>query len=235
MENRLQMVKAAAAGTAKGAYKSSVAEKWQILCNLGRAREYPAATEMFSQGSSVREVYLIDKGLVKLSCLSEGGQELIVSLRSPGSILGADSAIVQKPHSVTAITLTVCQMYSIALDIFLHLTKTDAQFCWYLHQAHSREVYNQATQMVALKYLLARQRFEQLLWQLASAMEIDWKEGPIGVRLPLKYWEIAQLVGITPEHLSRILRQLEQEEIIKRKDGRLVISDFRKLYHPTDL
>jgi DNA-binding Lrp family transcriptional regulator len=66
-------------------------------------------------------------------------------------------------------------------------------------------------------------------------MEIDWQEGPIGVRLPLKYWEIAQLVGITPEHLSRILRQLEQEGIIKRKDGRLVISDFRKLYHPTDL
>jgi len=228
------MVEAAAAGGRNSARRSFAPEKLNLFCNLGQAREYPATTELFSQGSSVKEVFLIDKGMVKLTCLSEGGQELIVGLRSPGSVLGAASAIVQKPHSVTGVTLTVCHLYSIALDLFLHLTKADAQFCWYLHQVHSREVYHQASQMVALKYLMARQRFEQLVWQLVSANGLDRREPPVSVDLPLKYWEIAQMVGITREHLSRVLKQMQREGILHREDGRLVISDFQRLYHPAD-
>ena len=49
------------------------------------------------------------------------------------------------------------------------------------------------------------------------------------IRLPLKRWEIAQLIGIRPEHLSRVLQQIKQEGILREENGCMIVSDVRKL------
>jgi len=46
---------------------------------------------------------------------------------------------------------------------------------------------------------------------------------------PLKHWEIAQLISVTPQHLSRLLKRLEEEGIIRRNKGWLIISDYQRL------
>jgi CRP-like cAMP-binding protein len=45
----------------------------------------------------------------------------------------------------------------------------------------------------------------------------------------LKQWEVAQLLGITPEHLSRLIKQMEKEGIIGRENGWLIIRNPKKL------
>jgi CRP-like cAMP-binding protein len=49
-------------------------------------------------------------------------------------------------------------------------------------------------------------------------------------KLPMKHWEVAQLVGITPEHLCRLQRQMEQEGLLQRENGWLIISGLDRLY-----
>lgn len=49
------------------------------------------------------------------------------------------------------------------------------------------------------------------------------------IRLPLKRWEIAQLIAIRPEHLSRILQQIKQEGVLREENGCMIVSDVRKL------
>ncbi|MCI0389701.1 MAG: Crp/Fnr family transcriptional regulator [Acidobacteria bacterium] len=188
---------------------------WNALA--GQPQEFSQATPLFVQGSPSREVFYIERGLVKLVYQSEDGQELIVGLRSKGSFLGAASAIVREPHLITAITVTNCSLRRITTDAFLHLAKSDEQFCWYLHQIHSHEVHQQMGQQVAFRCLSARERFEKLLQQFLSLMRQNEKQFSIKARLPLKHWEIAQLVGVTPEHLSRILKQIKQEGTIQKQ------------------
>jgi CRP-like cAMP-binding protein len=55
------------------------------------------------------------------------------------------------------------------------------------------------------------------------------KHAPMKIRPPLKYWEIAQLIGVTPEHLSRILKQIKREGIIKEEAGHIIVPDVRKI------
>jgi CRP-like cAMP-binding protein len=184
---------------------------------------------LFSQGGPAREVLCVERGLVKLIRLGEDGQELVVGLRSQGSLLGAASAIVQESHPVTAVAVTGCSLRRIPTDLFLHLAETDRQFCWYLHQVHSREVHQQAGQLMALRYQPARQRFERLLLQLLTLTSLQEKPAPMKIRLPLKHWEIAQLIGVTPEHLSRVLRQIKQEGVMREEDGCMIIPDIQKL------
>jgi CRP-like cAMP-binding protein len=224
---------AAGAGASKAVPALSPSESWNALYRFAPPQEYAAGAVLFQQGFMVRDIFLIDQGVVKLIRLAESGQEMIVGLRAPGCILGTASAIVQKPHSVTATTLSECCLRKIPLDVFLDLARNNQQFCWHLHQVHSREVYDQADQLVGIKYLSARQRLEQLLQQLILAMGVDELQKPIMVPLPLKHWEIAQMIGITPEHLSRVLKQLQQEGVMRRDNGCMMIYDLQQLYNPT--
>jgi CRP-like cAMP-binding protein len=192
-------------------------------------REVPPATSLFFQGSPAREVFCIEQGLIKLIRLGEDGQELIVGLRSKGDLPGAASLIVQELHPVTAITITSCSLRCIPAQLFIRLAKTDEQFCWYLHQVHSREVHLQASQLVALRCLSARQRFERLLLQFLSSISPHEKQAAMKIRLPLKHWEIAQLIGVTPEHLSRVLKQIKLEGILHEEAGHMIVPDVRKI------
>lgn len=192
-------------------------------------REIPPSTTLFLQGAPPREVFYVERGIVKLIHLSEGGQELAIGLQSQDSLLGAASVIVQQAYPFTATTVTSCSLSRIPADIFLHLAKTDEQFCWRLHEVHSLEVHRQASQLAALRHLSARQRFERLLLQFISSMPVHEKQTLMKIRLPLKYWEVAQLIGVSPEHLSRVLQQIKQEGVLREEDGCLIVSDVRKL------
>jgi len=198
------------------------------------SREFPPSTTLLLQGAPPREVFYIERGLVKLLRMSESGQELAIGLPSQGSLLGAASVIVQEPYPFTAITVTSCALSCIQADLFLRLAKTDEQFCWYLHEVHSHEVQRQASQLAALRYLSARQRFEGLLLQFLSSMPAHERQTSMKIRLPLKHWEIAQLIGIRPEHLSRVLQQIKQEGILREEDGCMIVSDVRKLHSLDD-
>jgi DNA-binding HxlR family transcriptional regulator len=51
----------------------------------------------------------------------------------------------------------------------------------------------------------------------------------------LKHLEIAQLIAVTSEHLSRLLNQLEQDGLLRRRKGWVIIQDPRKLWHLPDV
>jgi CRP-like cAMP-binding protein len=159
---------------------------------------------------------------------------LAVGLQSQGSLPGAASVIVHQPYPFTAITVTSCALNRIPADVFVRLAKTDEQFCWRLQEVHSLEVHRQASRLAALRYLSARQRFERLLSQFLSSIPAHEKQISMKIRLPLKHWEIAQLIGVRPEHLSRVLQQIKQEGILREEDGCLIVSDVRKLYSLDD-
>jgi CRP-like cAMP-binding protein len=198
------------------------------------SREFPPSTTLFIQGASPREVFYIERGLVKLICISENGQEFAIGLPSQGSLLGSASVIVKEAYPFTAITVTSCALRCIPVDIFLHLAKTNEEFCWYLHEVHSREVHQQADQLAAIRYLSARKRLERLLLQFLSSIPAHERQNSMKIRLPLKHWEIAQLIGIRPEHLSRVLQQIKQEGVLREEDGCMIIPDVRKLRSQDD-
>ena len=185
-------------GSATAAARSMSAETvehfgcgiWNLPHIQTLSREYPRATQLFLQGSPARDVFFIKRGLIKLVRVGENGQESIMGLRSIGALVGASSMIIGEPHPLSAITTTQCLVFRIPKDVFLELAKTDPQFCWYLHQAHSRELHQQAYQLETLRCLSARERFVRLLWQFIISTSPHERGHLNRVRLPLKNWEL---------------------------------------------
>lgn len=210
-------------------FASLFSEEWIEFNNIAPPQTYPDDTELFCQDSPAREVYILNRGLVKLMRLEQGGHGLIVGLRFPGWLLGSAAVITNKPHPVTAVTLTKCQLCRVPAEIFLRLVRADSNLSWHLLQMLSREVFEEVVRVAQLGCLPARCRLEQLLWQLIVAFGLDQARETIRMQLPLKHRELADLIAVSPEHFSRILKKMQDEGIILQHKGWVVIPDLEKL------
>ena len=99
----------------------------------------------------------------------------------------------------------------------------------WLHKLHSQEVFDQLVSLTRASALSAKQRLEHLLAQLIQPSEDNVQSINVRVPLPFSHRDLASLVGITPEHLSRLFRQLADEGVIRRKKGWIIVTDLRKL------
>jgi CRP/FNR family transcriptional regulator len=193
-------------------------------------REYPAFTEIIQQDTPARAVYFIEYGLVKLSRMDTLGHEVIAGLRRRNWIIGAPAVFLGKKYSFTATSLIDCKFRDISSERFLSLIETNPEFSRHMLRMFSHEIFNYGKAFFNLACLPAIDRLKRLLYEIM----VEIKQ-PLGVKdkvnliFPLKHKELAQMVAVTPEHLSRLLKQLERDGIIKREKGLLVMNNSQSL------
>lgn len=217
-----------------GAVASASKEVKNLLNDLVPPQVYPATIELYRQGSYARDVYFIHRGLVKLVRAEGEGHEVIIDLRLPGWLLGAPTVITKQQHPVTAITLSECVLQRIPAEVFHMLLRTNTHFSMHVHQMHSYEVMDHIIHMAQISCLPAEHRLGALLWQLVQALELNNNSKEILLRLPLKQWEIAQLIAVTPEYLCRLLKRMQREGAVRQEKGFIIIQDVRKLWHSSE-
>jgi CRP-like cAMP-binding protein len=199
---------------------------------LSPSHNYPTDVEIYKQGSCANDVYFIENGTVKMTRTTHEGQQVIVSLQSSGRFIGASSVILQKPFSVNAVTLTRCDLRRIEGRSFINLLKSDPTLCWQFQEMLCNEIYEQVDHTAELGSLSARSRLELLLWNSIHSTQSCPPPTDVKVHLPLKNKELADLIAVTPEHLSRMLRRMQDEGVIRVTKGWIVVSDLMRLWHP---
>ena len=206
---------------------------------LGDSHVYPPAVELFRQGEPAGNVYLIHNGILKLTRSEANGQEILLDLRFAGSLVGAAAAISQKPHPFAAVTVTRCALTRWSSRNFLALMATDITLASRVREILSSEVLDHVARISQLTCLPARQRLEQLLWQFCERLRNDNGYQPAAstskLQLPLKHYEIADLLSITPTYLCRLLNTLQAEQVISRSKGWIVINKPSELWHDMPL
>lgn len=199
------------------------------------AHIYPPSVELFSQGAHPTDVYFIHSGIMKLTRLESNGQEILVDLRFPGSLVGSAAAIREKPHAFAAVTVTRCALTRLNAREFLSLLATNVNLAAHVREILSDEVLDHVARISQLTCLSARQRLEQLLWRFCEQLPANRRnpqcDSTFKLQLPLKQYEIAHLLSITPTYLCRLLNALEKENVISRSKGWIVISKPSGLQH----
>jgi CRP-like cAMP-binding protein len=202
---------------------------------IGDAHIYPPTVELFTQGAQPADVYLIHSGIMKLTRSEDNGQEILLDLRFAGSLVGSAAAIRQKPHPFTATTITRCTLTRWSSRSFLSLLATDIALAVRVRETLSDEVLDHVSRISQLSCLPARQRLEQLLWQFCERLPPKHASSRVEttsrLQLPLKHYEIAHLLSITPTYLCRLLNALEKENVISRSKGWIIISKPAELWH----
>jgi CRP-like cAMP-binding protein len=181
------------------------------------------------QAEIATDVWIIDEGIVKLVYSGEDGRELTIGVRQKGWILGSASVILQKPSPVAAFTVTPCYLQRLDAATFLEMLSGNSTLSSWLVKVYSQELFDQLVSVTQASALSAKLRLEGFLAQLVQPLEDNVQGLDVRIALPFSHRDLAGLIGITPEHLSRLLRQLTAEGLIRRKRGLIVITDLGKL------
>ena len=195
-------------------------------CGWSPPRAYPALTEILKQDTPARAVYFIEYGLVKLSRIEPSGHEVIAGLRHHNWMIGAPSILLRKKFSFTATAVVDCKIRQISSESFLRLVETNPEFSRHMLRMFSQEIFNYGKAFCSLGSLSAIDRLKRMLYEVMPEMSRSSShEERVKLHFPLRHKELAQMIAVTPEHLSRLLKQLERDGIIKREKGLLFLTD----------
>ena len=168
------------------------------LDDLPDRRLVPARTILYAQNERPNLVYFIESGIIKLTRVAADGGEVILGLRGEGWIIDASSTFLDRPYSSSAVAVTGCRVKYMTRRKFLDLVENSPQLLKHVNHLICEEIKAEQEQQLQFRCSTAAGRLKRLLEELPQAVGGS-------DRLPLKQYEIAQLISITPEHLSRLL------------------------------
>ncbi|MFN3371043.1 MAG: Crp/Fnr family transcriptional regulator [Sphingomonadaceae bacterium] len=205
-------------------------EERELLANLGRVQSVTRGQTLLWEGEDALLVANVIDGVLKLSTSTSDGREQIVGVVYPSDFIGRPFG-ERSQHSVTALTdARVCLFPRATFDRFAHshphlehrlleraLDELDRARRWMLLLGRKS-----ATERVA-SFLL------DLSHRLAEAGCAD--EGPLDrFDLPLDRQQIADVLGLTIETVSRQLSALRSQGVIDLPGRRaIVLLDRRRL------
>jgi CRP-like cAMP-binding protein len=188
---------------------------------MGPAR-WPAGAGLFQPGETADVVYLLVDGIVKLTHIDAEGREFVVDVKRPPALLGGAFVIAKQPHAFMAVTSTSCRICWCAARDFLaalHNPALNAE----ISRLHSLEVVDLSKRIMVMGIKSSQGRLFHFLRSYCGSSDGQPECMERRVQLPLKQNEIASFIGITPEHMSRVLRKLLKEGLVRRHNGWLFV------------
>jgi CRP-like cAMP-binding protein len=175
--------------------------------------DFPAAARLFAAGQDATCVFLLENGLAKLLTQVPDGRELITSFRGAGTLLGVGSAVLARPHAVSAIAVCGLGAVVIRADLFLSTCAEYPEVSKFVRRQQSEESLDQFDRLREIALLPARERVLALFRRIATVRRDRLHVAAVPAIL---YQDLAAAVGITPTHFSRVVKELEQEGVIER-------------------
>jgi CRP-like cAMP-binding protein len=199
-----------------------------IIRSEGVLHSIPPNMEIFRQEQVIREVILLEQGKVKMARTEYFGNEMIVEISEPMQILGITSALSGLPATVTATTLTMCRIFSLNAHLFRTLVEQKPDFAKCLLRLVSRYSHEQVIRYAQLGMTSSRYRLANFLLKHIS-YGIPHKNGRVRINIPFKKVDVASLLAVRPEHLSRLLAELKSKGVIEQERGWIIVTDLEKL------
>jgi CRP-like cAMP-binding protein len=176
-----------------------------LLDTLPPARLVKASTVLMAQAEEVKVMQLVCSGLVKLTNLNSDGREALIGLRSNGWYAGSTSLILNIPSIYTAFATTDCMVIEIPFEEFLSRVYRSRELLDHFVRGLCRELVSFCGMLE-----LMSSRAEDRLNTFALERAKGFSTGNFNPLASLKQLELAQLLSITPEHLSRLQKKKQK-------------------------
>ena len=146
-----------------------------------------------------------------------------------GAVLGLSPALTGQPHETSAEMLEAGQINFIRRDHFLSLLHSSAEACLQVAH-HLSNDYNSANEQ-ARSLGLSESVAAKLACLLLSWCRQSGRMTPEGIhlKLDLTHSDIAQMIGVSRETVTRLLAELKRAEIIHINGSNLVVRNKRAL------
>jgi CRP/FNR family transcriptional regulator, cyclic AMP receptor protein len=183
---------------------------------------YPRGAKLFAEGQHPRGVFILCSGRAKLSIGSSSGRSLM-RVAEQGEILGLNSTLSGAAYDDSAEMLESGQVNFIRKDHFMKFLnrhpEAGLRVAKHLSQAYTA-VHEQMRALVLSDSAAERLARLLLSWLDKNGMRTNQRPH---LKFSLTHGEIAQMIGLSRETVTRLLGELRDKGIIQLKGSTLLI------------
>ncbi len=180
---------------------------------------------LFSQGDPGNGVYCIQSGLIGLRRVDVNGNSVLIRLSSAGSTVGYRTFLTREAHVNSAEALTASVLCYIPRPRVEQMLKSNPLLGERFLQHFCSDAAETESDYVRSLTMGMKSRFLHLILIFYERFGYQDEDGNSVVELPVKRGELAELVGVRPESISRLIDQLQSDEIMCFNDRRVHFSD----------
>jgi len=183
---------------------------------------------IFSEGDPPDWFYIITKGRVKITKLSQDGKEIILEVIPEDDFFGGVAVIRNFKYPANAVAMDETELLKVSRQDLMKILDRFPSIMQAVFASLGSRIQDshEAMRNIALEKVIAR--VAALLLKLAEKSGRKTPEG-ILVDLKLTKQDIAEMVGTTVETSIRTMSRLKKQGIIEEKEGKVLIKNPARL------
>lgn len=167
-------------------------------------------------------LFIIVRGQVKVSIISEDGREVILAILGAGEFFGEMSLLDGKPRSATVIAIEDTELLTLRRQDFLRLLERVPELAVKVLAALTSRLRKADRKIESLALMDVSGRIASALLQVSEEMGVRTPRG-IVIRNRPTHQELANMAGTTRETVSRVLKRLEHQGYVATSGKELVV------------
>lgn len=194
------------------------------LSGISRQLNFKRGETIFQEGDRGDGIYIVEAGKIKVFKLSFDGKEQILHIYGPGHTFGEVPVFQGKSFPASSMALEASTILFLPRDKFVDLLAATPALGMNMLADLSRRLRAFTVQIENLSLKEVPARLAAYILTLSGEQENE-----AAVTLPISKAQLANLIGTTPETVSRILKKMADADLI-RVDAKIIhIKDIRGL------
>ncbi len=188
---------------------------------FAKARTLSLAADqtLFCAGEEGDGCYRVEEGLLKASVAEPAGDERILSVLGPGSVVGELSMIDGAPRSASVTALRESKLSFVSRAAFEAFGRSRPELYRHLTTLLAHRLRDTNDALAATSFLSIKGRVARALLSLAEAFGRDVGQGRIVIRQKVSQGDLAAMAGIARENVSRVLNDWANRSLVSRLAG----------------
>ncbi len=194
---------------------------------------YPAGQVIFHQGQPPFGMFCLVSGAAKVYKSSPAGGRILLRILGPGEVIGYRGVLSDEPYAATAETIKPSGIRVIPREEVFEYLRASPDLCLSLLAKLARELRISEDQSLMMATEPVRHRIARLL---LTTVRVAGEVPTPGCLVPAEYRriEMAQMLGTAPETLSRALKLMARQKLIRTTRTEIRILDPARLAELAD-
>ena len=183
---------------------------------------------IFSEGDPSDWLYVVTKGKVKITKLSQSGREIILEIIPPMDFFGGVAVMRGFPYPANAVAMDDAELLKISRSNLMRILDRfpNLMYCMAMNIGDRIKGSHEALKNIAVEKV--ESRIASLLIKLADKAGSKTDDS-VAIDMKLTKQDIAEMVGTTVETSIRTMSKFKKLGIVSEKSGKIVIKDLTKL------
>lgn len=190
---------------------------WKPFLKYGQILEMEKNKVVYHQGETGRGFYYLKKGEIKITLLSDKGDERIINVVPPGMLFG-EHGVQQEPYLTTAMTTCPCTVYYFSDENLLHVCKDHPQAA----TIFTNSLIYKFRILAEIISLIDSPVEQQMAYYLIKLVQENGN-------VPMNQTSLARYIGTSRITVNKVIQKWKQDEYIELHNRQIIIKDMDKM------